>query len=81
MSNHNPRYNKTTADSDRQQNDTTEDLAAYVSENHDLLSRVLARGNPEAQGYALAAIANGGSIGDIEEIQQILEEIKEEKRG
>ena len=37
--------------------------------------------NTEAQGYALAAIANGGEAHDIDVIQQMLEKLREEKQG
>lgn len=56
------------------------DCAEFVSDNRDLLARVLARGDPDAQGYALALIQEGGSVSDIEQIQDLLEELKAEKR-
>lgn len=49
----------------------------YVRENRDLLSRVLARGNTEAQAYALALIAEAGSPRDIEEIQGQLDDLRD----
>lgn len=52
-------------------------ISEYVSENQEFLARVLAYGDEEAQGYALAALANGGGIDDIEEIQRILDDLKE----
>jgi len=48
----------------------------YVRENRDLLSRVLARGETEAQAYALALIAEAGTPRDIEEIQGILDDLR-----
>lgn len=48
----------------------------YVRENRDLLSRVLARGDTEAQAYALALIAEAGTPRDIEEIQGILDDLR-----
>jgi len=74
--------NKSTAD---RQHDANKDgdggVATFVSRNRDLLSRVLAHGDREAQGYALAAIANGGDTQDIEEIQQLLDDLKAQKKG
>lgn len=53
----------------------------YVQENRDLLSRVLARGDPEAQAYALALIAEAGSPRDIEDIQGRLDDLRREADG
>lgn len=49
----------------------------YVRENQDLLSRVLARGDTEAQAYALALIAEAGTPRDIEEIQGQLDDLRD----
>lgn len=49
----------------------------YVRENRDLLSRVLARGDTEAQAYALALIAEAGTPRDIEEIQGQLDDLRD----
>lgn len=54
------------------------DLQAFVAEHRDLLTRVLAHGDREARGYALALLANGGTVADIEEVQRELQRIKEE---
>ena len=62
-------------------NKSTADCTEFVSHNHELLSRVLARGDSEAQGYALALIQEGGSVSDIDQIQDLLEELKSEKQG
>jgi hypothetical protein len=51
----------------------TDELQRYVQENRDLLTRVLRHGDTEARGYALALLAKGGTEGDIEEVQQVLE--------
>ncbi|WP_416840153.1 hypothetical protein [Haloferax sp. DFSO52] len=53
------------------------EMTEYVSENREFLARVLAHGGEEAQGYALAALANGGDVKDIEEIQRLLDDLKE----
>lgn len=50
----------------------------YVQGNKEFLSRILARGDAEAQAYALAVISRGGSRGDIDEIQRLLEDMKTE---
>ena len=83
MSNDIPRTHKSTAERHRRTNNDgpADDIGEYVRRNRELLARVLARGNTEAQGYALAAVANGGDSHDIEEIQQMLEDLKEEKQG
>lgn len=61
--------------------DGVTDVDQFVSDHPALLARVLARGNKEARGHALALIANGGTVSDIDHIQQILEDLKERKRG
>ncbi|MDY6777745.1 MAG: hypothetical protein SVU32_03705 [Candidatus Nanohaloarchaea archaeon] len=62
-----------------QRPDPEEDaVAAYVAEHRELLTRVLAHGDEEARGYALALLANGGTVADIEAVQRELEQIKEE---
>lgn len=61
-------------------NKSTTDCADFVSDNQEFLARVLARGDTDAQGYALALIQKGGSVGDIDQIQNLLEELKAEKR-
>jgi hypothetical protein len=59
--------------------DAVTDVDQFVSEHQDLLARVLARGNNEARGHALALIANGGTVSDIDRIQQVLDDLKERK--
>lgn len=41
-------------------------------------ARILAHGDAEARGYALAALANGGSVKEIDRVQELLEELKED---
>lgn len=55
-----------------------DDVQQYVEDNRDLLTRVLAHGDEEARGYALAALANGSTVQDIERVQRQLERIKQE---
>lgn len=59
--------------------DADNDVAEYVAENRDLLSRVLAHGDAEARGYALALLAEGGEVRDIEAVQAKLEDIRQQK--
>lgn len=54
------------------------EVARFSSENQEFLSRILAHGDAEARGYALAVIANGGTVEDIELVQKELEKIKRE---
>ena len=61
--------------------ETTPNPREYVQENRDLLSRVLARGDPEAQAYALAVIAVGGTSRDIDDIQGRLDDLRQEADG
>ncbi len=56
-------------------NKSTTDCTDFVSDNRELL----ARGNTDAQGYALALIQKGSSVGDIDQIQNLLKELKAEK--
>lgn len=56
------------------------EVERYVSENLDLLTRILAQGDDEARGYALALLANGGTLEDIERVQRQLREIKKEMK-
>jgi hypothetical protein len=82
MQNHDRTNNKPTVN--RQTNtaeSSDEGIATFVKENRDLLSRILAHGDREAQGYALAAIANGADTQDIEEIQRLLDDLKAQKEG
>lgn len=65
--------------SDREDRD--DELEQFVAAHRELLTRVLAHGDREARGYALALLANGGTVADIEEVQRELERIKEELSG
>ena len=60
--------------------DAVTDVDQFVSEHQDLLARVLASGDNEARGHALALIANGGTVSDIDRIQQVLDDLKERKK-
>lgn len=51
----------------------------YVAENREFLARVLAHGDAEARGYALALIAEGGELQDIDAVMSKLEEIRQQK--
>lgn len=53
----------------------------YVDQNPEFLARVLAHGDTEAKGYALAVIANSASVKQIEQVQRELEKIKRELSG
>jgi len=57
---------------------TTDDVGEFVSENSELIGRVLACGNDEARAYALALVANSGEPERIEEVQRQLEQIRRE---
>ena len=59
--------------------DTGGDVQEYVEENHDLLGRMLAHGNEEAQGYALALLANGGNSNDLDQVERELDSLRDEK--
>lgn len=59
----------------------SDDIGDFVSENLDLITRVLAYGNPEGRAYALALLANGGTITDVEEVQRELRAMKEQLSG
>lgn len=56
------------------------DLEQFSDENTEFLSRILAHGDSEARGYALAVIANGASVEKIDEVQEQLDEIRREIR-
>lgn len=58
--------------------DPTDEIEEYVRENAELLARLLAHGDTEAQGYALALLANSENVEDIKRIEQKLNELKEE---
>lgn len=57
---------------------TSDDVGEFVSENSELLGRVLACGNDEARAYALALVANSGEPSRVEEVQAELERIRRE---
>lgn len=61
-----------------QRDSDVNELEAYVRENRNLLARMLAHGDAEARGYALAVIANGGRVEDIEQVQRELDRLKNE---
>lgn len=53
-----------------------DDLEQFTNDHTELLSRILAYGGSEAQGYALAVIANGATAETIDEVQAQLDEIR-----
>ena len=55
------------------------DVQEYVEENCDLLSRMLAHGDAEAQGYALALLANGGTSNDLDQVEREFDRLRNEK--
>lgn len=57
---------------------TNDDVGEFVSENSELLGRVLVCGNDEARAYALALVANSGKLSLVEEVQRHLEQIRRE---
>lgn len=56
-----------------------DDLTAFVRENHELITRLLAHGDAEARGYALAVLANGAAAEDIDAVQVELDRLKKEE--
>lgn len=56
----------------------SDDVGEFVSENSELLGRVLACGNDEARAYALALVANSGEPSRVKEVQEELEQIRRE---
>lgn len=58
--------------------DTESEVVKFATENTEFLSRILAHGDAEARGYVLAVFAQGGTVEDIEVVQQRLEEIKQD---
>jgi hypothetical protein len=60
--------------------ETPSELKEYTRRNTEFLSRVLAYGDEEARGYALALLANGDSVEAIDEVQAELDEIRREVR-
>ena len=55
------------------------EVQEYVEENRDLLSRMLAYGNAEAQGYALALLANGGNSNDLDQVEREVDKLRDEE--
>jgi len=53
-----------------------DNLDEYVRENTEMLGRVLACGNEEARGYALALLANSGEVENVEDVEEQLGQIK-----
>ena len=56
----------------------TDEIGKFVSENSEMLSRVLVCGNEEARAYALALVANSGDVTHVEDVQEQLELIRRE---
>jgi hypothetical protein len=57
--------------------DTSEEVRKFVTENRDLLGRMLAHGDTEARGYALALLANGGTTDDFEQVQREFDKLRD----
>lgn len=55
---------------------TQSDIAKFVENNGDMLSRVLASGDTEAQGYALALLASDPDYESIDEVKSQLDKLK-----
>lgn len=55
-----------------------DDLTTFVRENRELITRLLAHGDAEARGYALAVLANGAVAEDIDAVQRELDRLKKE---
>lgn len=55
---------------------TSDDIGEFVTENSELLGRVLTCGNDEARAYALALIANSGEPTHVDEVQDELDRIR-----
>lgn len=58
-----------------------QEIQAFVEENPDLLARILRSGSPEAQGMALALLANVEPAGPLEAVRRHLDELIEERRN
>jgi uncharacterized protein YaaR (DUF327 family) len=58
--------------------ETATEVEQYARRNTEFLSRVLAHGDEEARSYALALLANSGSVEAIDEVQSKLDEIRRE---
>ncbi|WP_049903685.1 hypothetical protein [Halococcus agarilyticus] len=57
--------------------DDPEEVQEFVAENRDLLGRMLAHGDTEARGYALALLANGGKTDDFEQVQREFDKLRD----
>jgi hypothetical protein len=82
MQNKDSKRNKTSVEEVQGTNrgdDGANDVNQFVREHPELLGRVLAQGNKEARGYVIALLAKGGTVSDINRIQQVLEDLKEQK--
>jgi hypothetical protein len=55
------------------------EVRQYVEENRKMLTRMLAHGDAEARSYALALLSHEGTVEDIEAVQQMLDDIREQK--
>jgi hypothetical protein len=62
------------------ENKSTRKVEEYADRNTEFLSRVLAYGDEEAQAYALALLANSGSVNAIDKVQSKLDEIRRDIR-
>lgn len=56
----------------------SDDISEFVSENSELIGRVLACGSDEARAYALALVANAEESAQVEEVQAQLDRIHRE---
>ena len=57
---------------------SSDDIGEFVSENSELLGRVLTCGSDEARAYALALVANSGEPTRVDEVQKELDRIRRE---
>lgn len=64
----------------KEMDDSQREIEEYVKENKQFLVRMLAYGDAETRSYALAVVANGGSINDISAIQRELDQLKRSRR-
>jgi len=60
----------------RSRTNEDKDVKQFARDNPELLSRILANGDSEARGYALAVIANGATVETIDKVQAELDEIR-----
>lgn len=57
----------------------TSEVRDYVEKNREMLTRMLAHGDAEARSYALALLSHEGTVEDIEAVQQMLDDIRQQK--